>query len=49
MKLSKPQRRAIMSAEPTFDGDEKIARCHGRTANSLRAKGLAVGSVRTCI
>lgn len=44
MKITKPQRAAIMRAEPTFDGEEKIASCHGRTARSLRDKGLATGT-----
>jgi hypothetical protein len=45
MKLSKPQRAAVMRAEPTLYGEEKIAVCHGRTASKLVALGLATGAV----
>lgn len=45
MTLTKAQRSAILRAEPTFDGEERIAVCHGRTAKALRNKGLATGEV----
>lgn len=45
MTITKAQRAAIMRAEPTFDGEERITFCHGRTAKALRAKGLATGNV----